>query len=152
MVASARSNTAAWARRLVHPRSWPVRWRLASVSSGLTLVILVIFGGTIGQIATTRVRFVDDQPAGGRRLVTDVVRYPGKPVDSHEVTPPRSRQDAQRYREVLPSRARGHGVRADRLGLLLPEKLLAHPRPIARHGPHFRPLEVIKANNDAHVR
>jgi two-component system, OmpR family, sensor kinase len=56
MVASARSNTAAWARRLVHPRSWPVRWRLASVSSGLTLVILLIFGGTIGQIATTRVR------------------------------------------------------------------------------------------------
>ncbi|HVV91527.1 MAG TPA: HAMP domain-containing sensor histidine kinase [Solirubrobacterales bacterium] len=56
MVAAARSNTAAWARRLVHPRSWPVRWRLASVSSGLTLVILLIFGGTIGQIATTRVR------------------------------------------------------------------------------------------------
>ena len=56
MVAAARSNTAAWARRLVHPRSWPVRWRLALVSSGLTLVILLIFGGTIGQIATTRVR------------------------------------------------------------------------------------------------
>ena len=56
MVASARSNTATWARRLVHPRSWPVRWRLASVSSGLTLVILLIFGGTIGQIATMRVR------------------------------------------------------------------------------------------------
>ena len=56
MVASARRNTAAWARRLVHPRAWPVRWRLALVSSGLTLVILLIFGGTIGQIATSRIR------------------------------------------------------------------------------------------------
>jgi signal transduction histidine kinase len=43
-------------RRLVHPRSWPVRWRLASVSAGLTLVILMLFGGAIGQIATQRIR------------------------------------------------------------------------------------------------
>jgi two-component system OmpR family sensor kinase len=43
-------------RRLVHPRSWPVRWRLAAVSSGLTFVILVLFGGAIGQIATQRIR------------------------------------------------------------------------------------------------
>jgi two-component system, OmpR family, sensor kinase len=56
MVAAARSNTAAWARRVVHPRAWPVRWRLAAVSSGLTLAILLVFGGTIGQIATTRIR------------------------------------------------------------------------------------------------
>jgi signal transduction histidine kinase len=56
MVAAARSNTAAWLRRAVHPRAWPVRWRLAAVSSGLTLVILMIFGGVIGQIATSRIR------------------------------------------------------------------------------------------------
>jgi two-component system OmpR family sensor kinase len=56
MVAAARTNTAAWARRVVHPRAWPVRWRLAAVSSGLTLVILMIFGGVIGQIATNRIR------------------------------------------------------------------------------------------------
>jgi two-component system, OmpR family, sensor kinase len=43
-------------RRLRHPRSWPVRWRLALVSSGLTFVILVLFGGAIGQIATKRIR------------------------------------------------------------------------------------------------
>jgi signal transduction histidine kinase len=43
-------------RRLAHPRSWPVRWRLAAVSSGLTLAILVLFGGAIGQIATQRIR------------------------------------------------------------------------------------------------
>jgi two-component system, OmpR family, sensor kinase len=40
----------------VHPRNWPVRWRLAATSAGLTLVILLIFGGVIGQVATHRVR------------------------------------------------------------------------------------------------
>jgi two-component system, OmpR family, sensor kinase len=43
-------------RRFLHPRSWPVRWRLAAVSAGLTLVILMLFGGAIGQIATHRIR------------------------------------------------------------------------------------------------
>jgi two-component system OmpR family sensor kinase len=42
--------------RLVKPRSWPVRWRLALVSSGLTLIILLLFGGLIGKIATERIR------------------------------------------------------------------------------------------------
>jgi len=56
MVATARTNTAAWLRRVVHPRAWPVRWRIAAVSSGLTLVILMVFGGVIGQIATSRIR------------------------------------------------------------------------------------------------
>ena len=56
MVAAARSRTVAWLRRVVHPRAWPVRWRIAAVSSGLTLVILMVFGGVIGQIATTRIR------------------------------------------------------------------------------------------------
>jgi two-component system OmpR family sensor kinase len=56
MVASARTNTAAWLRRVVHPPAWPVRWRIAAVSAGLTLVILMVFGGVIGQIATSRIR------------------------------------------------------------------------------------------------
>jgi two-component system, OmpR family, sensor kinase len=43
-------------RRLVRPRSWPVRWRLALVSSALTLAILLLFGGLIGKIATERIR------------------------------------------------------------------------------------------------
>ncbi|MGC1165659.1 MAG: HAMP domain-containing sensor histidine kinase [Solirubrobacterales bacterium] len=46
----------AWLRRLLHPRSWPVRWRLAAVSAGLTLAILLLFGGAIGKIATQRIR------------------------------------------------------------------------------------------------
>jgi two-component system, OmpR family, sensor kinase len=43
-------------RRLLRPRAWPVRWRLATVSAGLTLAILLLFGGAIGKIATDRIR------------------------------------------------------------------------------------------------
>lgn len=53
---TAAKRAVAVARRLRHPRSWPVRWRLAAVSSGFTLVILLLFGGAIGQIATSRIR------------------------------------------------------------------------------------------------
>jgi signal transduction histidine kinase len=44
-----------WPARL-RPNSWPVRWRLAAVSAGLTLVILLVFGAVIGQVATSRIR------------------------------------------------------------------------------------------------
>jgi two-component system OmpR family sensor kinase len=50
-----RKVLAAWPVRL-RPSSWPVRWRLAGVSAGLTLVILVVFGAVIGQVATSRIR------------------------------------------------------------------------------------------------
>jgi len=40
----------------LRPRKWPVRWRLAAASAGLTLAILVLFGGVIGRVATERVR------------------------------------------------------------------------------------------------
>ncbi len=53
---AARQRADRFARRLLHPRSWPVRWRLAAVSSGLTLAILMIFGAAIGQMATSRIR------------------------------------------------------------------------------------------------
>ncbi|HSK50749.1 MAG TPA: HAMP domain-containing sensor histidine kinase [Solirubrobacterales bacterium] len=43
-------------QRLFRPGSWPVRWRLAAVSAGLTLAILLVFGITIGQVATQRIR------------------------------------------------------------------------------------------------
>jgi two-component system, OmpR family, sensor kinase len=38
------------------PRNWPVRWRLAAVSAGSTLAILVLFGAIIGNLAAQRVR------------------------------------------------------------------------------------------------
>jgi two-component system OmpR family sensor kinase len=40
----------------LRPSSWPVRWRLAAVSAGLTLAILLVFGAVIGQVATSRIR------------------------------------------------------------------------------------------------
>jgi two-component system OmpR family sensor kinase len=54
-VSAAGKGAAAWLRRLAHPRSWPVRWRLATTSAALTLVILMLFGGAIGKIATQRI-------------------------------------------------------------------------------------------------
>ncbi|HEY5054208.1 MAG TPA: ATP-binding protein [Solirubrobacterales bacterium] len=43
------------AQRL-RPGNWPVRWRLTATSAGLTLVILVIFGALIGNLAASRIR------------------------------------------------------------------------------------------------
>ena len=43
-------------RRGLHPRTWPVRWRIAATSAGLTLVILLIFGAVIGNLAAERIR------------------------------------------------------------------------------------------------
>ncbi len=40
----------------LRPGSWPVRWRLAGVSAGLTLAILLLFGAVIGKVATNRIR------------------------------------------------------------------------------------------------
>ena len=37
-------------------RNWPLRWRLAAASAGLTLAILMIFGATIGEVASERIR------------------------------------------------------------------------------------------------
>jgi two-component system, OmpR family, sensor kinase len=50
------ANRAIGALARLRPGSWPVRWRLAGVSAGLTLAILVLFGGIIGNLATQRVR------------------------------------------------------------------------------------------------
>ncbi len=43
-------------RRLLRPRGWPLRWRLAAVSASLTLVILMLFGAVVGGVATQRIR------------------------------------------------------------------------------------------------
>lgn len=43
-------------RGRVRPRNWPVRWRLAAVSGGLTLAILILFGAIVGNLAAQRVR------------------------------------------------------------------------------------------------
>jgi len=38
------------------PRNWPVTWRLAAVSAGLTAAILLLFGAIVGNLAAERVR------------------------------------------------------------------------------------------------
>ncbi len=40
----------------MRPGNWPVRWRLAGVSAGLTLAILVLFGVIVGNLAGQRIR------------------------------------------------------------------------------------------------
>lgn len=46
----------AMAERFVwlRPARWPVRWRIAGVSAGLTLVILIAFAVVVGRLATDR--------------------------------------------------------------------------------------------------
>jgi two-component system, OmpR family, sensor kinase len=39
---------------LLSPRRWPVRWRIAAVSAGFTLLILVIFAVVVGRLASDR--------------------------------------------------------------------------------------------------
>lgn len=38
------------------PSRWPIRWKLAAVSSGLTFIILVVFGLAVGQFTTQQLR------------------------------------------------------------------------------------------------
>ncbi|HEX6116470.1 MAG TPA: HAMP domain-containing sensor histidine kinase [Solirubrobacterales bacterium] len=39
-----------------NPRGWPLRWRLAAVSAGLTMAILVVFAVIIGRLAQDRIQ------------------------------------------------------------------------------------------------
>jgi two-component system, OmpR family, sensor kinase len=59
---------------------WPIRWKLAIVSASLTFAILLIFGGIVGEMATTRIRsdFNRDLEEAATRLVskTRIVERP----------------------------------------------------------------------------
>ncbi|MDX6638539.1 MAG: hypothetical protein QOJ01_2050, partial [Solirubrobacterales bacterium] len=39
---------------LLHPRLWPVRWRLTAVSAILTFLILVTFAVVVGNLVSSR--------------------------------------------------------------------------------------------------
>src|ERR1044072_45612 len=43
-------------RSALRPSDLPVRWRLAAVSAGLTLAILLLFGAIVGNLAAQRIR------------------------------------------------------------------------------------------------
>ncbi len=58
------------------PSRWPIRWKLAAVSSGLTFIILVAFGVVVGQLTTQQLRenYAADTKAAADDLVSDVRR------------------------------------------------------------------------------
>jgi signal transduction histidine kinase len=43
-------------RSLLRIRTWPVRWRLAGVSAGLTFLILVVFALVVGRLASDKIK------------------------------------------------------------------------------------------------
>jgi two-component system OmpR family sensor kinase len=59
---------------LLSPRRWPVRWRIAAVSAGLTLLILVIFAVVVGRLASDRLTsdFEDELIATANEYTTHV--------------------------------------------------------------------------------
>jgi len=90
-----------FSRRLLHPGSWPLRWRLAAVSAGLTLVILMLFGAVIGTVATQRIRddFNSEVRSAAQILASEFkVEYPA-------FGPPRAREGPRLNDFVLPDDA-----------------------------------------------
>jgi two-component system OmpR family sensor kinase len=63
------------AQRIVrHPRGWPLRWRLAAVSAGLTLAILVLFAVVIGSLAQDWIRddFNEELETAAGQIATEI--------------------------------------------------------------------------------
>jgi two-component system, OmpR family, sensor kinase len=61
-------------RVLARPRSWPVTWRLAGVSSALTLVILVAFAFVVGRLVENQLRddFQDELRSAAGELAFEI--------------------------------------------------------------------------------
>jgi hypothetical protein len=57
-----------------HPRGWPLRWRLAAVSAGLTMVILIVFAIVIGRLAQERIQddFEEDLQNAAGQIATEI--------------------------------------------------------------------------------
>jgi two-component system, OmpR family, sensor kinase len=60
------------------PRHWPIRWRLAGVSAGLTLFILVGFALVVGRLASDRLRgdFEDELRGAASNLALEIELRP----------------------------------------------------------------------------
>ncbi|MCB8915107.1 MAG: HAMP domain-containing histidine kinase [Thermoleophilales bacterium] len=56
------------------PPHWPIQWKLAAVSSGITFVILVAFGLAVGQITTNQLRdnYAADTEAKVKELAAEI--------------------------------------------------------------------------------
>jgi signal transduction histidine kinase len=121
-------------RRLLHPRSWPVRWRLATVSAGLTLLILLLFGGAIGQIATQRIRddFNNEVRSAARVLASELqISYSAFEAPRLEAGP-----QLRSFVRLNDASARVFDVNGNLLETTRPTKDLGHPVPgtVEMHG------------------
>jgi signal transduction histidine kinase len=78
---------------LLTPRRWPIRWRLAGVSAGLTLAILIVFAVVVGRLATDRLKsdFHDELENGAVAVAHAVSVEPARydPTGTFAVTPQR---------------------------------------------------------------
>jgi len=56
------------------PPHWPIQWKLAAVSAGITFSILVVFGLVVGQITSKQLRdnYTADTEAKARELAIDL--------------------------------------------------------------------------------
>jgi two-component system, OmpR family, sensor kinase len=73
----------------MRPGSWPLRWRIAASSAGLTLVILLAFAAAIGSVATQRIR--DDfngEVNGAVQTLASELRIADTPTGSYLTTGP----------------------------------------------------------------
>jgi two-component system OmpR family sensor kinase len=97
----AAASRAVLRRRVLHPGSWPLRWRLAAVSAGLTLALLMLFGAVIGGVATQRIR--DDF----NREVSSAVQILSSEfkIEYPAFGPPRAREGPRLNDFVLPDDA-----------------------------------------------
>jgi signal transduction histidine kinase len=71
----------------LRPRSWPVRWRIAAASAGLTLFILIAFSGVVGRLVSNRISddFHDDLETTANELAFDI-ELAGAPCEVLNVT------------------------------------------------------------------
>ncbi|HMT04952.1 MAG TPA: HAMP domain-containing sensor histidine kinase [Solirubrobacterales bacterium] len=56
------------------PPHWPIQWKLAAVSSGITFIILVVFGLVVGQITSDQLRenYAADTEAKANELAAEI--------------------------------------------------------------------------------
>ena len=56
------------------PSGWPLRWRLAAVSAGLTMAILVVFALVVGRLAEDRIRddFDEELQTAASQIATEI--------------------------------------------------------------------------------
>ncbi len=70
-------------------RRWPVRWRIAGVSAGLTLVILVCFAAIVGSLASERLEsdFEDDLLSTANQILANyqLQRDPAEGIDDPDL-------------------------------------------------------------------